>query len=321
VITAELRRAILAAAGRPDEDPLLRPGPNPGSYASSLPFRLQPKDPPAAAQALAAGLAAEPWIAAADITGPGYLTVTVTADALAGLAVRVARAGPACAASDALQGHTVPGPPDTDPAAAPDWPSAWAALAAQLTARLAATAGATVTFNAERIVVPPLAPASPLPAAVAYAGPDAVRFALARMPPGGTPPTAEVIARHVLGNPAYAVRYAHAAAAAVLRWAAALEKKPAGFQPRLLMAPQELALLDALSWLPERVATAARRGRPDEFAGYLEELAARTIDTMSTTGFTTIPNISSERLWLAAAARTGLAAGLGLLGIGAPERI
>jgi arginyl-tRNA synthetase len=122
-------------------------------------------------------------------------------------------------------------------------------------------------------------------------------------------------------NPAYAVRYAHAAAAAVLRWAAALEKGPAGFQPRLLAGPVELALLDALSWLPERVATAARRGRPDEFAGYLEELAARTIDTMSTTGFTTIPNISSERLWLAAAARTGLAAGLGLLGIGAPERI
>jgi arginyl-tRNA synthetase len=141
------------------------------------------------------------------------------------------------------------------------------------------------------------------------------------MSPGGAPPQAALIARHVLGNPAYAVRYAHAAAAAVLRWAASLGSEPAGFQPRLLMAPQELALLDALSWLPERVAMAARRGRPDEFAGYLEELAARTIDTMSTTGFTTIANISSERLWLADAARTGLAAGLELLGVGAPERI
>ena len=146
--------------------------------------------------------------------------------------------------------------------------------------------------------------------AVAYAGLDAVRFALARMPPGGVPPRAAVIARHVLGNPAYAVRYAHAAAAAVLRWAASLDMGPGGFRPRLLTAPPELALLDALSWLPERVAMAARRGRPDEFAGYLEELAARTIDTMSTTGFTTISSISSERLWLADAARTGLAAGL-----------
>jgi arginyl-tRNA synthetase len=173
----------------------------------------------------------------------------------------------------------------------------------------------------ERSVVPPPAPASPVAVAVAYAGIDAVRFALARMPPGGVPPQSAIIARQVLVNPAYAVRYAHAASAAVLRWSAALGTEPGGFRPRLLRAPQELALLDALSWLPERVAMAARRGRPDDFAGYLEELAARTIDTMSTTGFTMISSISSERLWLAAAARTGLAVGLGLLGVGAPERI
>jgi arginyl-tRNA synthetase len=324
MLTAELRRAILAAAGAtpgttpgaPDQDPLLRPGPEPGSYTTSLPLRLARQNPHQAAAALAAALSQEPWIAEAEPAGPGYLTVTVTHDALASLAVRIAQAGPAAAASDALRGRTVP---DTPPAAAPDWPSARAALAAQLTARLAATAGAT-TFYAERSVVPPPAHPSPVPAAIAYAGHDAVRFALARMPPGGTPPDLEVIARHVLGNPAYAVRYAHAAAAAVLRWAAALGTEPGGFQPRLLTGPVELALLDALSWLPERVAMAARRGRPDEFAGYLEELAARTIDTMSTTGFTTIPSISSERLWLADAARTALAAGLGLLGVDAPER-
>jgi diaminopimelate decarboxylase len=108
---------------------------------------------------------------------------------------------------------------------------------------------------------------------------------------------------------------------AVLRWAAALGIRPAGFTPRLLAEPGELALLDALSWLPERVAVAARRGRPDEFGGYLAELAAHTIDTMSTSSFRKIPDISSERLWLADAARTGLAAGLGLLGIEAPARL
>jgi arginyl-tRNA synthetase len=148
-----------------------------------------------------------------------------------------------------------------------------------------------------------------------------VRFALAAMPPGGEPPDPADVARHVLANPAYAVRYAHAAAAAVLRWAVALGTRPAGFTPRLLAEPGELALLDVLSWLPERVAVAARRGRPDEFAGYLAELAARTIDTMSTTSFTKVADISSERLWLADAARTGLAASLGLLGIGAPDRL
>jgi arginyl-tRNA synthetase len=364
LITAGLRRAILAAAsvdGAEDGDPLLRPGPVPGSYASSLPFRLvhgsRPgQDPRDVAAALAGRLVSEPWIAAAEATGPGFLTVTVTHDTLASLAVRIARAGPACAHSDALRGHPVPAAPPGPLAAAPGWPQARAALAAQLTARLAAAAGATVFPDAERALVPapaslqapqpqgrsaaqstvqpiPLPRDGPVAEAARYAGADAVRFTLARMPPnspaggpvggpvGGTAPEAAVIARHVLANPAYAVRYAHAAAAAVLRWAAALGTRPAGFTPRLLAEPGELALLDALSWLPERVAMAARRGRPDEFAGYLEELAARTIETMSTTSFTTISSISSERLWLADAARTGLAAGLGLLGIGAPGRL
>ena len=339
MITARLRQAILAAAGAgagsADEgDPLLRPGPAPGSYASHLPFRLaRPgQDPREVAAALAARLAGEPWIAAAEVTGAGFLTVTVTHDALAGLALRIARAGPACARSDALRGRTVPAVPPTGPpgrlAAAPDWPRARAALAAQLTVRLAAAAGATVFPDAERSSVPAPAPhpapwpgTGPVAAAVAYAGRDAVRFALARTAPGGEPPSAAVIARYVLANPAYAVRYAHAAAAAVLRWAATLGTRPAGFTPRLLAGPGELALLDALSWLPERVAMAARRGRPDEFAGYLEELAARTIETMSMTSFTTVSSISSERLWLADAARTGLAASLELLGIGAPGRL
>ena len=336
MITAGLRRAILAAAGTGagpanEADPLLRPGPAPGSYASHLPFRLaRPgQDPREVAAVLAGRVAGEPWIAAAEVTGPGFLTVTVTHDALAGLAVRIARAGPACAHSDALRGRTVPAvPPPGRLAAAPDWPQARAALAAQLTVRLAAAAGATVSPDAERSCVPASAPppaawsgTGPVAAAVAYAGADAVRFALARVPPGGEPPSAAVIARHVLANPAYAVRYAHAAAAAVLRWAAALGTRPAGFTPRLLAEPGELALLDALSWLPERVAMAARRGRPDEFAGYLEELAARTIETMSMTSFTTVSSISSERLWLADAARTGLAASLELLGIGAPGRL
>ena len=375
MITSGLRRAILAAAGPEGAeggDPLLRPGPAPGSYASSLPFRLaRPgQDPREVAAALAGRLAGEPWIAVAEVTGRGFLAVAVTHDALAELAVRVALAGPACAQSDALRGRTVPAAPPGPLPAAPGWPQARAALAAQLTARLAAAAGATVFPYPERPPVPALAPRqaahpeAPLPAAhpeaplpavqpggrsvarpvalpedgpvaatARYAGADAVRFALARMPPGGpaggpvsgpvsrTAPVAAILARHVLANPAYAVRYAHAAAAAVLRWAAALGARPAGFTPRLLAEPGELALLDALSWLPERVAMAARRGRPDEFAGYLEELAARTIETMSTTSFTTVSSISSERLRLADAARTGLAVGLGLLGIDAPSRV
>src|SRR6266581_152177 len=121
MLTAGLRRAIGA------DDPQLRPGPVPGSYTSSLPFRLDPGDPRTAAEGLAARLREQLWIAKAEVTGPGFVTVTVT------------HAGLACAESDALAGRTI------DPArSAPvdSWPRARAALAAELTVRLAAAAGA-----------------------------------------------------------------------------------------------------------------------------------------------------------------------------------
>ena len=281
-------------------------------------------------EGLAAELSREPWVAAATLGGD-YLTVAVTREALAQEAMDVALAGNNCVASEALRGRTVPAAPPADLAAAPDWARARAALASELTASLAVAAGATL------LPLPP--PASPGPppatspgavaAAIAYAGGDAVRFALARMAPGGRGhPDPAVIARHVLGNPAYAVRYAHAAAAAVLRWAGTrpglTRGQPGEFRPRQLTEPGEMTLLDALSWLPERVAVAARRGRPDEFARYLEMLASRTIDTMSTTGYRMAgasERLPSEKPWLADAARTALAAGLGLLGIAAPDRL
>jgi arginyl-tRNA synthetase len=87
-------------------------------------------------------------------------------------------------------------------------------------------------------------------------------------------------------------------------------------------------LVDALSWLPERVATAARRGRPDEFARYLEELARAAIAALicavpaspaSDPESARAPG--ADRLGVAGAARTGLAAGLGLLGVSAPDRL
>jgi len=236
----------------------------------------------------------------------------------------VARAGNRCVASDLLRGRAVPPADRADLAAAASWSQARETLAAELAVSLAVAAGASLAEPAgiEPAGIPAAAGDSgegPVAAAMAYAGEDAVRFWLARQrPKGGTAPDQRELARQALDNPAYAVRYAHAAAAAVLRWAAALGTRPADpqeFRPRLLAEPGELALLDALSWLPERVAMAARRGRPDEFAGYLEGLATRTIDTMSTTEPT------SEMLWLALAARTALRAGLDLLGIAAPDRI
>jgi arginyl-tRNA synthetase len=154
---------------------------------------------------------------------------------------------------------------------------------------------------------------------VAFAGYDAVRFSLARAVPGRPVQIdRRIIARHVLDNPAYAVRYAHARAASGVRWAAIGGN---GGSPSMEIR-ETAVLLDALSWLPERVATAARRGRPDEFARYLEELASATVVALISAGDPGSARApGTDRLSLARAARTGLAAGLGLLGVSAPDRV
>jgi arginyl-tRNA synthetase len=304
VLTADLRRAIGRAAVTP-VDPELRPSRTAGTYASSAPFTLaQMHGRPAAeiAADMAARLAAEPWIESAEVTD-GYLTITVTRQALAAVPARVARAGPASVRSDALAGVVVPGVPAADLGAAQSWLQARDALAAELNVRLAAAAGATVAAQGSAPGRSGSIFSTEVSRGFAYAGADAVRFALAAAVPG-RPPVVDplVVARHVTGNPAYAVRYAHARAASVVRWAA---------KPRAGPDPGELALADALSWLPERVAVAARRGRPDEFARYLAQLAYCTIGIMR----------PGSNLDVAAGARAGLAAGLGLLGIGAPDRL
>jgi arginyl-tRNA synthetase len=367
VITLDVRAAVARAAtalappSAASADPKLRPGARPGTFATPLAFTLaayqqaqqaqqtqpsqqpQARQPPrpahAIAEALAARLSAESFIAAATVTGDGFVTVTVTAEALAAVAARVISAGPACARSDILSGVTVPAPPPAGVAAdwarAASWEQARMALAAQLTPRLAAAAGATVTDGVQQArshhrqrpcasrPVPPRPAGEAVAEAVAFAGVDAMLLALARAVPGRPVRIDPAnVARQVPGNPAYAVRYAHARAASGLRWVAALGDSGEAVQPCLPADPADWALLSALSWLPERVAGAARRGRPDEFARYLEDLAAAAIAALPFSGHGGSDN---ERLALtralAAAARTGLAAGLGLLGVAAPEHL
>ena len=386
MLSADLRRTVAAAAqaaGHPGpwSDVGLRDGGAPGRYVSSLPLRFA--DPPGTARAMAAALRAEDWITDAEPTGHGYLTITITPEALTRTAVEAAEAGPACARSDALAGITTPPPPTGPLAAAPSWAEARELVTAQVTARLAAAAGATVADddNAERARVHPVTTSrarlpqgagqclpppvttsglSPVACAVEFAGPDAIRYALARIPPerpAALDPVA--CARHVPANPAYAVQYAHSCAASTLRWAAALglsRGEAAAVQPGSLAHPRERALLAALSWLPEQVARAARRGRPHEFAVFLEELAATYQVCRVTCPAWPVPehdgaehdgaSRESEaphsgawpgearhagrpgdartvraRLWLAAAAAAELAAGLEFFGVTAPDRL
>jgi arginyl-tRNA synthetase len=368
VITGDLSVAIAVALGTAVADGAL-PGPRepaagpagtwrpvpaeagggPGSYATTLPFELASQtgaDPARIAAVLAERLLSREEISQAGVTGDGYLSVTVTRDSLARLAVRISQAGPGCAASQALRGTRVIALPDARLAATRSWDQAAERLATEVTGRCATAAGAELGW-----AEPPTAPLSPGPPgvspvadAIAYAGEDAIRFALALAAPSGPGPGGRgplidpraAAAQH-LGNPAYAVWYAHAHAASAVRQAADLGL-PMGdaerFQPHLLAHPSERALLDAMSWFPERVSGAARRHQPHVVAAYLADLAGTYFDwqeacPVSQPGALAEPPTPREpateprlaaRLWLADAARTVLGTGLGLLGVAAPGR-
>jgi arginyl-tRNA synthetase len=325
-----------------------------GGYATSLPLslaRLTGRPAMVEAATLAAGLGGLPWISEARVTGDGYLTITVTAAHLAVLPARIVAAGSAAANSDALAGRQLTAPARPELSAAASWDQAWRAQRDALTGHLARAAGAEVLFlDSQRDLAPPSPPPArpgPVPVsrpasgaasvgdAVAYHGADAVRYALAR---ASAPREARVIRQLGLpldlDSPFVAVRYAHADAASVLRWAADLGLAADG-EPAIAAAgqllPPELALLDAMSWLPERVAAAARRRRPAELAAYLEYLAGMWLNCRE--GCPALPfhgraapgpadaRHTAARLGLADAARGSLACGLGLLGISAPARM
>jgi arginyl-tRNA synthetase len=307
----------------------------PGTYATSLPFRLagaSGRAPGEEAAGLAARLQSTDWISAATITGGGYLTVTVTSAALAALAVRVPAAGSACAASDALAGTEITAPDVAEPASASDWDEARQLVSAAVTGRLARAAGAKVKGLQD--YVRHCAPTRSAPhEAVAFAGPDAVRYALARTAPGragGIDARSCVI--NDLDNPFFAVGYAHAQAASVLRWAADLgtgRGAPGEFRPGLVTHPAELELLSVISWMPERAAAAARRRQPGAFLRYLEGLAAAWLACWARCpalpfGGRAAPGDAAHaaaRLWLAAAAQTALGTGLRLAGVTPLERV
>jgi arginyl-tRNA synthetase len=329
-------------------------GGGPGSYATTLPFELARQTgaaPARIAAVLAERLRPREEVSQAGVTGDGYLSVTVSHDTLARLAVRISQAGPGCAASQSLRGTRVGGLPDAQLAATRGWAEAAERLAAEVSGRCATAAGAELSW-----AEPPTAPLAPAPPgaspvgdAIGYAGEDAVRCALALAAPADPGPgrRGPVIDPHAaaaqhLGNPAYAVRYAHAHAASALRQAADLglpELDVERFQPRLLAHPSERVLLDAMSWLPERVAGAARRRQPHVVAAYLEDLASRYLDWQEACPVmrpgSVLPRpdprpagrlpaggeVIQARLQLASGARTVLGTGLRLLGIAAPSRM
>jgi arginyl-tRNA synthetase len=316
------------------------PGSGPSAFATSLAFelaRLDGRKPAEIAAVLAIPLGAISWVQTAEPAGDGYLTITVTAQALAVSAARMAAAGTGCAQSTILRGTTAVVRPWPDLAAAHGWLEAWQDQADTMTGRLADAAGATVTITSEWErggVLPRPAPdmQSPVYAAVRYLGASSVRYRLARTLPGKTAQLAELSEpRTRMADPLYGVQQAHADAASTLRWAADLHLERPDLGERLadfLTDPAELELLGLLAWLPVRVAAAARRRRPDEVPRYLEQVVAAWLECKQAAPALPFggsaapdePELASARLVLADAVRAVLAAGLALTGITATER-
>ena len=173
---------------------------------------------------------------------------------------------------------------------------------------------------------------SPVAAAVGWLGADAVRYELARTAAGRAARTGgQLIVAPGVPAAFAMVRGAHADAAGTLRWAAERglgPGEPDAASAELLCGPAERELLAAISWLPERVAGAARRQRPAELTGYLEWLAGCWLDCQDACPALPFrgrlaPRSGAgiaARLWLAAAAGTAMSAGLGLLGVAAAGR-
>jgi arginyl-tRNA synthetase len=311
----------------------------PGSYATSLPLAVaaragsSARDGPTAraiAERLAGYVSGVPWIASATGTGPGYLTIEVTVDHLAGVAQRTA-AAPDAARSDTLAGVRLTAPSLPNLASAPSWTSAWRAHRDALRGRIASTAGADVTLT--DVAEEPQVADSPVAAAVAYHGTDAVRYALARTA-SPDPAAIERLVGHRrdLTDPFVAVRYAHADAASIARWAADLGLITLGrpsvshVSPPGTLQPPERALLDTMSWLAERAAAAARRRRPADLAGYLEGLAAAWLTCAQHCPALPFrgraaPADPRFRILLSAATRAALSTGLWVLGVTAPDRM
>jgi arginyl-tRNA synthetase len=163
-------------------------------------------------------------------------------------------------------------------------------------------------------------------------GVDSLRYTLARYP-ADSPLTLDVeeITRQASDNPVFYVQYAHARLSAILRNGAELAITPAGaggsgFDPSLLSHELEGELLRSLADFPRVVATAAQLREPHRVARYLEDTASkfhRFYDSCRVLpmGDEEPTAVHSARLLLVAATRTVVANGLGLLGVGAPERM
>ncbi len=135
----------------------------------------------------------------------------------------------------------------------------------------------------------------------------------------------DTVVRQSMDNPVYYVQYAHARIASIGRMAAerGVERRPlSDVDLSLLAHDRELDLLRSLAELPDVVAEACRTRAPHKVTTWVRELAGRFhgfYHDCRVLGVEVEPEVAQARLWLVEATRIGLAIGLDLLGVSAPD--
>ncbi|HEY3609901.1 MAG TPA: arginine--tRNA ligase [Pseudonocardiaceae bacterium] len=157
-------------------------------------------------------------------------------------------------------------------------------------------------------------------------GVDAARYSLIRSSANsGLDVDLDLLTRRSNDNPVFYVQYAHARMSALLRQGADLGMDLTGdLTP--LGGEREGDLIRTLGEFPRVVRSAAELREPHRVARYLEDLAGtfhRFYETSRVlpSGDEDAQPVHVARLTLVAATRQVLANGLGLLGVGAPERM
>ncbi|MGF0164640.1 DALR anticodon-binding domain-containing protein [Streptomyces albidoflavus] len=300
------------AVAVPERVVVERPGPGgAGEWASNVALRLAReagRPPREVADVLRGRLVDAPGIAGVEVTGPGFLNVTLAGDSVGALVARIGDEGEAYGWGDALRG--------AGPVAVPDGTELRARVVAEAAGRLVRAQGGSVRGGG----------AAPVPAGAgrdeAVLGADGSRWALLHPAPHDLPHGAEVLEQRAR-NPLFRVRYAYARSRGLVAGGAALGIVP-GAGPVTGEAARVLTGL--LGEQPAVLVAAARKGAPDRLARQLVTLADAFFDFHDSCDV--LPRGGEKpgaahrsRLALAEAAGTVLAGGLFLLGISAPDHL
>ena len=363
----ELSRTVLCAVRRavdagelsvaiPARAVVAPPGPGGcGDYATNVALQLaRPagRPPRHVAEILRPLITEAEGVARVEITGPGFLNITLDggADALVrDILRRGLRYGYGYAFAEELSGRIIQLHHPCE---------VRAAVSGQVLARILRSQGALVRTSCEAEPDPAWAellgvtvdahgrPGAPTPLDVTLRpvpapedptplGRDAARWALLHTAPHDRP---RITADHLVQretNPLFRVRYAHARARALTRNAADLgfDGAPGDVHPESPNNPQHpdnegpsSPLLTTLADYPPALATAATRRAPDHLARHLVVIADAFLRYQEVTRVLPVgdekPSAAHRaRLALAEAAGTVLAGGLTLLGIDAPEHL